>query len=270
MGRRNSGEGSLYQRKIDGYWVAQYKGQYRYSKDKRVARKKLTQLMTQAVEATPKSITVGKALDDYLQSAKPNLKPRTVKRYSEAIEVHLSPAFAKVKLHKLTALDVEDVYARKLRDGLSASTIQLINAVLSSALKRAVRLKLVQTNVCKDVQTPKIQREEVKVFKPSEVRALLSAASTDCLEALWTIALNTGAREGEILGLQVQDFDAQQGTLSIRRTIYNGVVSTPKSKRGRRTIRLPKTAQDALSRHIEQNKPATYIFTTSTGNPVKS
>lgn len=99
---------------------------------------------------------------------------------------------------------------------------------------------------------------------------MLSAASTDCLEALWTIALNTGAREGEILGLQVQDFDAQQGTLSIRRTIYNGVVSTPKSKRGRRTIRLPKTAQDALSRHIEQNKPATYIFTTSTGNPLSA
>lgn len=77
MGRRNSGEGRLYERS-DGYGVAQYNGVYRYSKDKRTARKKLNQLMSQAVEATPKNIPIGKVLDDYLAAATPNLKPRMV------------------------------------------------------------------------------------------------------------------------------------------------------------------------------------------------
>ena len=67
------------------------------------------------------------------------------------------------------------IYARKLQYGLSAATIQLINAVLSSALKGAVRLKLTQTNVCRDVQTPKIQREEVKVSEyPHRTLGLLT------------------------------------------------------------------------------------------------
>lgn len=226
--------------------------------------------MTQTIEATPKNITVGEALDDYLAAATANLKPRTVKRYSEAIETHHRPAFGKVKLHKLTALDIEDVYARKLQDGLSASTIQLINAVLASALKRAVRLKLVEHNVCKDVQTPKISREEVAIFDPTEVAAILTEARYDRLEALWTLALQTGAREGEILGLEVSDYDPKHGTLRISRTIYNGTVSTPKSKRGRRTISLPKLAQRALEAHITATKPSKYIFTTNTGNPLSS
>lgn len=269
MARRVNGEGSIYQRQ-DGYWVAQYNGVYRYSKDEKVARRKLVQMMQTTEEATPKNIIVSKILDDYLAAATPNLKPRTVKRYSEAIQVHLRPALGKTKLHKLTALDVEDVYARKLQDGLSASTIQLINAVLSSALKRAVRLKLVSANVCRDVQTPKIQREEVAIFEPTEVQALLSTAREERLRALWVLALTTGMREGEILGLQVSDYDAAKGTLRISRTIYNGIVSTPKSKRGRRTITLPKQAQRALDAHIEATKPTTYLFTTSTGNPLSS
>lgn len=269
MGRRDSGTGSVYQRK-DGLYVAQLKGSYRYAKTEREARRKLLEMMQTKEEATPKNIPVGKVLDDYLAAATPNLKARTVKRYSEAIQVHLRPAFGKTKLHKLTALQVEETYARKLRDGLSASTIQLINAVLSSALKRAVRLKLVQTNVCKDVLTPRREREEAEIFTLGEVQALLLAASQDRLEALWTLALQTGAREGEILGLQVSDYNAQQGTLRIARTIYNGAVSTPKSKRGRRTITLPKQAQRALEAHLEANKPARYIFTTSTGKPLSS
>ena len=109
---------------------------------------------------------MGKTLDDYLLAAKPNHKPRTVKRYSEAIEVHLRPAIGNVKLHKPTGLQVEEIYARKLEQSISPTTIQLINAVLSASLKRAVRLKLAQTNVCKDVQTPTIRHEEVEVLPP--------------------------------------------------------------------------------------------------------
>jgi integrase len=109
MGRRENGTGSIYQRK-DGSWVAQYRGSYRYSRSEKEAKRKLRQLLQQADELKPSNITVGTALDEYLLSAKQNLKPRTVKRYSEAIEVHLKPAFGKQKLHKLTAIEIERLY----------------------------------------------------------------------------------------------------------------------------------------------------------------
>jgi integrase len=269
MGRREKGTGSVYQRK-DRSWVAQYEGKYRYAKTKQEAKRKLRTLLQQADEVKPSNITVAITLDDYLHSIKPNLKPRTVQRYKEAIDIHLKPSLGKCKLDKLTALQIEGLYARKLGEGLSASTVRLIHAVLSSAVKRAVRLKLVQTNVGRDVQAPKIERDEVEVFAPSEVQRILSAASQDRLEALWTLALTTGIRHGELLGLQAQDYDAGGGTLAVRRTVYNNVVSTPKSKNGRRTIKLPTLAQTALDAHIRANKPAGYIFTNGAGNPLRN
>lgn len=64
-------------------------------------------------------------------------------------------------------MKIEGIYARKLSNGASPSTIQLTNAVLSSAFKRAVRLNLVRHNVCKDVVTPRIETQEVEIFDPS-------------------------------------------------------------------------------------------------------
>jgi integrase len=270
MSRRDPGTGSVYQRK-DGSWVAQFDGKYRYAKTKQEAKKKLRHLLQQADEVKPSNITVGTVLADYLQSAKTNLKPRTVQRYQAIIENHLKPALGRVKLHTLTAIEIENVYAHKLDEGLSASTVQVIHAVLSAAIKRAVRLQLVQTNVCRDVQRPKIQRDEVEVFDPSEVAAILSAAKHHRLEAFWVLAMTTGMRHGEIVGLYVEDYVPGRGTLDIRRTVYNNVVGTLKSKRSRRTIKLPLLAQRALDAHLDAHRPSrAYIFTNGAGNPIRN
>src|SRR5215212_5019845 len=167
MARRKRGEGSCYQRK-DGSWVAQFKGKYRYAKDEETAKRKLYAMLSGAEESKPSNITVAATLDEYLLASKPNLKPRTYRRYQHAIDAHLRPAFGKQRLNKLTARDIEDVYARKLRDGLSPATVRLLHSVLSSACKRAVRLQLTTHNVCKDVQTPRVEREEVEVFDSAE------------------------------------------------------------------------------------------------------
>jgi len=258
--RRDKGLGSLYRRK-DGLWVAQYKGQYRYSKDKATAKHKLTQMLRQPDVARPTNITVGIALDQYLEASKPNLKPRTINRYSEASCVHLKPALGSTKLHKLTALEIESLYARMLDTGSSPATVRLVHAVLSSAIKRVVRLSLLKTNVCTSVQLPKLNTPKVQVFSPDEVAAILTAAKHDRLHALYLLGLSVGAREGELLGLQIQDYDPSTGALSISRTLYNGAVGSPKSKQGNRTIKLPKQAQQVLETHIEKNGSHPWIFT---------
>jgi integrase len=267
MGRRGRGDGSVYQRK-DGSWVAQFQGKYRYAQTEDAAKQKLYKMLTGAEESKPTTIPVVKLLDEYISAVTPNLKPRTVKRYREAIEVHLKPALGKTKLHHLDALKIEGMYSRKLQQGVSPSTIQLIQAVLSSALKRAVRLKLVQHNACKDVVTPRIETKEVEIFDPDDVRAILAAAKDDPLEALWITSLSAGCREGELIGAQVKDFDRAKGTLAIRRTVYNGVKGTPKSKRGRRTIKLPQAARDALTAHTEQHNGSIWMFPNSVGKPM--
>jgi integrase len=229
------------------------------------------ELRTESEAIKPQNITVAKHLDQYVEAAQHNLKPRTVKRYREAIEKHLKPAFGKKKLHKLDAMDIQDFYVKKLSEGVSPSTIQLIHAVLSSALKRAVRWGRIEHSPCKDVEVPKMDRKEVEPFTREEVQASLCAASAEArLEALWTLALTTGMREGEILGLKTGDVDLTAGTLRISRTVYNGVEGTPKSKRSRRTIKLPRIALDALKQHIKSGDYADddWLFPNAAGNPI--
>jgi integrase len=258
MTRRIRGEGSVYQRK-DGYWIAQYRGQYRYAKTKKEAKKKLLELIKAGEVNKPDSkTTVAAFMDRWKTFAEQNLKPATVKRYREAIEIHIKPALGDKKLHKLDAITVQDMYASMQRNGLSPATVNLVHSVLSSAFKRAVKWGVLNHNIIENVEAPKIVREEVEVFTPSEVHALLSAASQDRLEALWVLALSTGMRGGEIRGLEWKHINLSAGTLDVRQTTtIKGQLGTPKSKNSVRMLQLPEIAIDALRRH---RKSSRFVF----------
>jgi integrase len=250
MTRRIRGEGSVYQRK-DGYWVAQYSGVYRYAKTKKQAKPKLLELIKAGEVRKPDSkTTVSAFMDRWITFAEQNLKPATVKRYREAIEIYIKPSQGEKKLHKLDAISVQDMYAQMQRDGLSPATVNLVHSVLSSACKRGVKWGVLHHNIIENVEAPRIVREEVEVFTPQEVRALLSAASGDRLEALYVLALSTGMRGGELLGLEWKHVDLDAGMLDVRQTTtIKGQLGTPKSNNSVRTLHLPQIAIDALKRH---------------------
>jgi integrase len=218
MARRIRGEGSVYQRK-DGYHVAQYKGQYRYAKTQKDAKKKLLELIKAGEVHKPDSkTTVAAYMDRWIAFAEQNLKPATIKRYKEAIEIHIKPNLGDRKLHKQDAISVQDMYAQMQQSGLSAATVNLVHSVLSSALKRAVKWGVLHHNTIENVEAPGIHRTEVEVFTAQEVQALLSAASGDRLQALYFLALSTGMRGGELLGLEWKHINLDAGTLDVRQT----------------------------------------------------
>jgi integrase len=258
MARRMKGAGSVYERK-DGYWVAQYKGQYRYAKTEREAKKKLLELIKAGETRKPGSkTTVAAFMDRWITFAEQNLKPATVKRYREVIEIHIKPNLGSNKLHKLDAMTVQDMYASMQHGGLSPATVNLVHSVMSSACKRAVKWGVLHHNIIESVEAPRIVREEVEVFTPQEVRTLLSAAFGDRLQALYTLALSTGMRGGEILGLEWRFINLDAGTLDVRQTTtIKGQLGTPKSKNSVRTLQLPQIARDALRIH---SKSSRFVF----------
>jgi integrase len=75
------------------------------------------------------------------------------------------------------------------------------------------------------------------------------------LYALYVLAVSTGMRSGEPLGLQWRDIDLEAGTLQVSRTVFNGKVDTPKTARSCRSIKLPKLAVRALKRHPRIGNP---------------
>jgi len=131
--------------------------------------------------------------------------------------------------------------------------------VLHKALKNAVRWKLVAQNVCDVVSPPRRVRHEAVPLSQEQAHRLLEAAKGHHLEALLTMALVTGMRQGELFALRWQDIDVEGASVHVRRTVLpipgRGYVEhEPKTAKSRRKIRLPQFVMEALKKqrlHIE-------------------
>ena len=142
---------------------------------------------------------------------------------------------------------------------MSPASVKLIHAVLHKALKQAQMWRLVRENVAEATVKPKARAEEIKPLHKVQTKTLLAAVAGDRHEALYTLALTTGARIiGELLALRWTDLDADAGILRIERTrsaAKNGPrFTTPKGGKGR-SAHLTPQALEALRRHrISQNE----------------
>ncbi len=104
------------------------------------------------------------------------------------------------------------------------------------------------------MKAPTPTPKEMRPLSADEARRLLEAARGDRLEALYVLAVHTGMRRGELLGLKWEDVDLDGRTVRIRRTLTrtdNGYVALgePKTKKSRRTVRLTQRAVEALRSH---------------------
>ncbi len=131
-----------------------------------------------------------------------------------------------------------------------------------------MRWSLVSKNVTEVVTPPRFCKKEVRTLSPEEVKILLRAAKGDRFEALYVLAVTTGMRQGELLGLKWRDLDLKKDTLRVRRTVRNGDVNPPKSASSTRSVHLTGVATRALRGHRERNGEWEWVFPTQHGNPV--
>jgi len=220
-GRRGRGEGSIYRRK-DGRWVGQYdlptdlgkKTKYIYGKTRKEVAAKLTKAMADrdaGMVFDAGSLKLGDYLDRWLDSIRDTLRRRTWTRHEEVVRLHLKPSLGNTKLDRVSALQLQSLYHSKLDSGLSPRTVQIIHATLYKALKQAVRWLLVPRNVADSVDPPKALKREMKPLDEGQVKRLLKAVQGDTLETLYVLAITTGMRSGELLGLRWEDIDLQAG-----------------------------------------------------------
>ncbi len=148
---------------------------------------------------------------------------------------------------------------------MSPRTVQIIHATLYKALKQAVRWQLVPRNVAQSVDPPKANKKEIKPLDEDQVRKLLSTVEGDTLEALYILAITTGMRSGELLGLKWEDVDFRAGVLRVNRTVFNGRVNAPKTSKSRRSIKLSRPALVALKNHARKGE---WVFCTSVGTSI--
>jgi integrase len=156
-------------------------------------------------------------------------------------------------LDLLTPALVQEMMNNRLAAGLSGKSVAYIHQVLRTALTLAVRWDLVSRNVARLVDRPRIERKSISPLTPEEARKFLAAIRGHRLEALFSVALALGLRQGEALGLQWEDVDFTAGTLRVSHQLQRigGKLTlvAPKTDRSRRTLVMPPMIVDRLREH---------------------
>ena len=251
------------------------------------AQRRLTELLRQVDTGTfvePSTLTVGEYLRQWLRDyAETHVRQRTWEGYRGSIERYIIPTRGNIALDKLLARHIQEMEVSLLRNGgvkgrgLSPRTVLQVHRILFKALRNAVRLDTLQRNVAEAVEPPRITRYEPRVLGWNEVRNLLNQITDRLYHTLVLLAIQTGLRRSELLGLQWRDVDFDTGTLSVQRALIKlpsgeMVLTQPKTGRGRVVV-LPVESVLALRSHeeLQQVGPqenGNFIFCHSSGSPL--
>ncbi|MFD4664001.1 tyrosine-type recombinase/integrase [Streptomyces halstedii] len=317
---RANGDGTVYQRKDSRWEAAGYvlaPGNTRkrirvYGTTRKEALAKLTEKISASNRGLPIPSAQGSVaayLTYWLGTvAVHHLRENTHTRYAACIRLHLIPGLGTKKIARLTARDVRTFLDRlrttcqccaQERDTgrrrccaigqccgktLSPLTVTYVHSVLKSALERAVREDELPRNVARNVKTATPRPRRFRPLTAAEARQLLQTASSDRLHALYELALRTGLRKGELLGLHWEDLDLDAGTASIHRSLQRtrtGGLTTlhTKTRASERRIALPTECVHSLKNHRERQQEerravgarwsdSGLIFTTPIGGPL--
>ena len=263
MPRRLNGEGTIRQRKDGLYEVritskpdpATGKKQRisRYAKTREQALKLRSELQLQygGNAAVPASLTLGEWLPHWLELyARPSVRHSTYVSYEGYVRKHLVPALGAVPLDKLIPADLQRFYLRKWKeDCLAPKTISNLHACLHRALQQAVKEQMIPSNPCDAVDLPRKEAVEISVLTREQQVKLMQESCRHRYGVFIRLALSTGMRIGEIVGLRWDDIDFTNRILFVRSTLnrlptVDGesktqlFVGTPKTKNGRRFIPL--------------------------------
>ena len=205
--------------------------------------------------------TVACFMREWLDSIRATVRPSTWEAYRMLAEVHIIPALGTVPIQRLTAAQLNALYADLLekgrrdgKGGLSARSVAYVHATIRKALAEAVRWQLLTRNVADQATPPRQQANgDLRTWSAEELRAFLAHVEGDRLHAAYVLAATTGLRRGELLGLRWRDLDLNAGRLSVTQTLvsvnYRVSFSTPKTAKGRRSVALDAATVAALRAH---------------------
>lgn len=281
---RGKGEGSIFQ-DSRGLWTAVIElpplnGERRRKKIRRKSKAALLAALTeakaqlhQAGDLPTKNQTVEQWFDYWLRQVVSEVRPNTFDGYQRTVNNHILPAIGKVKLDKLTATHMRRVHEGILAKGLSSTTALLAHRTMSVSFKMAVREGRMPRNPAELINAPRKAAVRLEPLNLEEaVRFLAYASAEPELGPRWATSLLTGARRGEVIGLErdrvgeVLDLSWQMLRLPLTeedgkpdvpadyeyRHLTGGLYLTrPKSSKAWRIIPLIDPLRSIIEKHLE-------------------
>ena len=207
----------------------------------------------QGIDLNPSRLLVRDYLEQWLdRHARISVRPSTLRRY-EQIAGRLASLIGAITLRDLRAIHVQNAYGALLDDGLAPRTVLHHHRLLKQSLQQAVRWGLIPANPADAVAAPKAERREMRSLSADEVALLEDAVTDDDLARLFRVAVTTGLRLGELLGLRWSDIDLGNGRLHVQRSAFYGKGTTSlgsvKTGRSRRAVALSHGTVATLREH---------------------
>lgn len=183
---------------------------------------------------------------DYLQIiAEPAVKASTYRGYKSAVEKRLIPKFGHMKIKNLAPKMVSSYYNELLKEGLTEEFIQYIHSILKNASKTAIDWKYIKNDFMNNVKAPRRKKKNVETWSIDECNTFLNRmrGQKDHIFILYYLAIYTGMRRGELLGLKWKDIDFEKKRIFVQHSLYyiSGqglVIQTPKTNSGNRNISI--------------------------------
>lgn len=261
MARRARGEGTIFRRK-DGRWQGAVTvgfdtegKQIRrtvYGKSQREVRDKIDQIKRRGAKIESK-LDLETLLGTWLDHKRHQVKPRTAESYSYTIQRYIVPRLGRNRIDRITPLHIQRTLT-EIATEVSPSTSNYCRAILYAAFRQALRWGITSTNPIEGVDRMHVAQREMTLWSIDQTNTFLTAAREDRLYPLFHLALATGMRIGEILGLQWDDLEGD--TLHVRRSLNleagRPTLTEPKTNRGRRSIALDQDTVTILQEHRQR------------------
>lgn len=231
----------------------------------------------------PQKMTVAEWMQIWLAEYTASLKPGTIGTYKGNINKHIIPALGAVRLSDLHPHTVQ-TFINGLT-GITKATVRIVHKTLHAILEKAVMLGYIPKNPASNCVLPKAEQKEINPLSDEEAAAVLQLAKGTEIEHIVYIALFTGLRQSEILGLTWDCIDTKKDTITINKQLVaqslrqNGIFITPKSGKKRTVTAAPFVFQVLKQHRIEQlelstragaawNNSHNLVFTMEDGSPI--
>ena len=288
--RRANGEGNL-RKRSDGRWEGRYTAGYDPDTGKRVIKNVLGKTQAEvreklklAVEDSQKvdasrdrNLTVGQWAALWFENyAKPSIRESTAEYYRNYIEKHIVPRIGKIKLSKLTTLDIQKFYNTTRKSGrvqryedmedlsLSSKTVRGLHAMLRQCLEQAVTERLIPFNPAANCKLPPKEKKEMQIIPSEKLGDYLRAAKDHGVLPMFYLELTSGLRRGELLALLWTDLNVKEKCLTVSKSVSRGKgelrVTEPKTKNSIRTVYIDDTAIRLLVEDHKKHPSNPYLF----------
>ncbi|MCL2078190.1 MAG: site-specific integrase [Oscillospiraceae bacterium] len=280
--RRDKGDGSI-RKRPNGSWEGRYKykndlGQEItksvYAPTQTEVKRKLKDLIKGIETAEqedgikPNDLLLGEWLNIWLKDYKKNsVSPATYASYHQNIEQHIRPALGNAELQKIKPHHIQKVLnemgqATPERKALAPWTVIKVKNILSGAFEQAIRNQILLVNSIRATVSPKMEQKEIHILTDYEQKEFLNACKGHRLEALYTLALATGMRRGEILALSWDNVNLNTKSIMVKSSVSrikdpdtqktDLIFSEPKTKAGRRSVPIVDSLIPVLESHKER------------------